>query len=74
MQSSAVQVKNVVYKNIKGTNASEVAIKFDCSKSHPCKGIVLQNVNLQEHGDKTVKAMCNNVKLSEKETVFPQCP
>ena len=72
MQSSAVQVKNVVYKNIKGTSASEVAIKFDCSKSHPCQGIVLQNVNLKE-GDKTVKAICNNVKLIERETVFPQC-
>ncbi|KAK8554267.1 hypothetical protein V6N12_031233 [Hibiscus sabdariffa] len=39
---SAVQVKNVVYTNIKGTSASEVAIKFDCSKTHPCQGILLQ--------------------------------
>ncbi|XVF75795.1 hypothetical protein PTKIN_Ptkin13bG0215700 [Pterospermum kingtungense] len=73
-QSSAVEVKNVVYKNIKGTSASEVAIKFDCSKSHPCQGIVLQNVNLQEQGDKTAKAICNNVRWIEDETVFPQCP
>ncbi|XVE95966.1 hypothetical protein REPUB_Repub02eG0181100 [Reevesia pubescens] len=73
-QSSAVQVKNVLYKNIKGTSASDVAIKFDCSKSHPCQGIVLQNVNLQQRGDGTAKAICNYVKLSEGETVFPQCP
>ncbi|XWS43145.1 hypothetical protein CRYUN_Cryun16bG0077500 [Craigia yunnanensis] len=73
-QSSAVQVKNVAYKNIKGTSASEVAIKFDCSKSHPCQGIVLQNVNLQEQGNATVEAICNNVKLSEAEAIFPQCP
>ncbi|XVE61146.1 hypothetical protein DITRI_Ditri06bG0016600 [Diplodiscus trichospermus] len=72
-QSSAVQVKNVVYKNIKGTSASEVATKFDCSESHPCQGIVLENVNLQEQGDRTAKAICNNVKLSEGETVFPKC-
>ncbi|KAK6232215.1 hypothetical protein SCA6_002288 [Theobroma cacao] len=72
-QSSAVQVKNVLYKNIKGTSASEVAIKFDCSESHPCQGIVLQNVYLQEQGHETAKAICNNVKLSE-EDVFPQCP
>ncbi|XVF56129.1 hypothetical protein PTKIN_Ptkin06aG0092200 [Pterospermum kingtungense] len=73
-QSSAIQVKNVVYKNIKGTSASEVAIKFDCSENHPCQGIVLQNVNLQEQGDRAAKAICNNVKLSEGEDVFPQCP
>ncbi|KAK6289719.1 hypothetical protein POUND7_001260 [Theobroma cacao] len=73
VQSSAVQVKNVLYKNIKGTSASEVAIKFDCSESHPCQGIVLQNVYLQEQGHETAKAICNNVKLSE-EDVFPQCP
>ncbi|KAI3472616.1 hypothetical protein Pfo_030311 [Paulownia fortunei] len=44
-QGSAVQVKNVVYQNIKGTSASDVAINFDCNKSHPCQGIVLQNVD-----------------------------
>ncbi|XVF82239.1 hypothetical protein PTKIN_Ptkin16aG0029400 [Pterospermum kingtungense] len=73
-QSSAVQVKNVAYKNIKGTSASEVAIKFNCSKNRPCQGIALQNVNLQEQGDRAAKAICNNVKLSEGEDVFPQCP
>ncbi|XVF82240.1 hypothetical protein PTKIN_Ptkin16aG0029500 [Pterospermum kingtungense] len=73
-QSSAVQVKNVAYKNIKGTSASEVAIKFNCSKNRPCQGIALQNVNLQEQGDRAAKAICNNVKLSKGEDVFPQCP
>lgn len=72
-QSSAVKVKDVVYKNINGTSASEVAIKFDCSKTHPCQEILLQNVKLQEQGDRTAKAICNNVKLTEKGTVFPQC-
>ncbi|GMJ14812.1 ARABIDOPSIS DEHISCENCE ZONE POLYGALACTURONASE 1 [Hibiscus trionum] len=72
-QSSAVQVKNVVYKNIEGTSASEVAIKFDCSKTHPCQGILLQNVSIQEQGETTAKAICNNVKLSEDGTVFPRC-
>ncbi|MBA0684238.1 hypothetical protein Goari_025833 [Gossypium aridum] len=72
-QSSAVKVKDVVYKNINGTSASEVAIKFDCSKTHPCEEILLQNVKLEEQGDRTAKAICNNVKLTEKGTVFPQC-
>ncbi|CAN4118574.1 unnamed protein product [Withania somnifera] len=35
-QNSAVQVKNVVYQNIKGSSATKLAIKFDCSKNFPC--------------------------------------
>ncbi|GAV57296.1 Glyco_hydro_28 domain-containing protein [Cephalotus follicularis] len=72
-QSSAVQVKNVVYKNIKGTSASDVAIKFDCSDTYPCQGIVLQNIDLKL-GDGTAKAECNNVKLTETGNVSPHCP
>ncbi|GMI79647.1 ARABIDOPSIS DEHISCENCE ZONE POLYGALACTURONASE 2, polygalacturonase abscission zone A. thaliana [Hibiscus trionum] len=72
-QSSAVQVKNVVYSNIKGTSSSKVAINFDCSKNHPCQGIVLQKVNLQDQDHGPAKAVCNNVKLREEDTV-PKCP
>ncbi|KAF2307913.1 hypothetical protein GH714_033329 [Hevea brasiliensis] len=72
---SAVQVKNVVYKNIKGTSASEVAIKFDCSKTYPCQGILLENVILEsEAGNQTAKALCNNVNLAELGVVSPHCP
>ncbi|KAL0334296.1 UNVERIFIED_CONTAM: Polygalacturonase [Sesamum angustifolium] len=54
-QSSAVQVKNVVYENIKGTSASTVAIDLQCSRSYPCQGIVLENVNLEDaNGGKSV--------------------
>lgn len=73
-QRSAVQVKNVVFKNIKGTSASEMAIKFDCSKTYPCQGILLQGVNLEREGDGTATALCNNVKLAEVGVVSPKCP
>ncbi|OMO71482.1 Glycoside hydrolase, family 28 [Corchorus olitorius] len=73
-QSSAVQVKNVVYKNIKGTSASDVAIKFDCSKNYPCQGILLDNVDLQDEKDSSAKAVCNNVKMTERGYVSPHCP
>ncbi|CAK7342550.1 unnamed protein product [Dovyalis caffra] len=56
-QRSAVQVKNVVYKNIKGTSASEVAIKLDCSKTYPCQGILLQDVNLEREGEGAATAL-----------------
>ncbi|XP_050227448.1 polygalacturonase-like [Mercurialis annua] len=75
-QKSAVEVKNVVYKNIKGTSESEVAIKFDCSKSFPCEGIVLEDVSLARVGgdDDQPNAICNNVHFSEMEDVSPRCP
>ncbi|KAM7262446.1 hypothetical protein ACFE04_000129 [Oxalis oulophora] len=74
-QISAVQVKNVVYENIYGTSESEVAIKLDCSKSFPCQGIHLQNINLvyAKNGPKA-EAVCVNAKPSYSGNVTPRCP
>ncbi|XWS56273.1 hypothetical protein CRYUN_Cryun09bG0071700 [Craigia yunnanensis] len=72
-RSSAVQVQNVVYQNITGTSASDVAIDFDCSKSHPCKGITLQNVNLKGEGDEAATATFNNVQTTTIGNVSLSC-
>ncbi|KAM7476736.1 hypothetical protein LguiB_023979 [Lonicera macranthoides] len=85
-QYSAVQVENIVYKNIKGSSASEVAIKFDCSDSFPCKGILVQDVNLYHlqkghtdtsgsgrSGQQDVEASCSSVWLTTKGRVSPLC-
>ncbi|KAG5555677.1 hypothetical protein RHGRI_006356 [Rhododendron griersonianum] len=74
LQSSAVQVKNVLYQNIKGTSASNVAITFACSKRFPCQGIVLQNVDIEKRGGGAAKALCNNVKASAVGVLSPHCP
>ncbi|KAJ8748788.1 hypothetical protein K2173_011343 [Erythroxylum novogranatense] len=73
-QRSAVQVSNVMYRNIVGTSASEVAVKFDCSKTFPCRGVVLQNINLnsQESGERAT-ASCDNVNFAKRGSVSPQC-
>ncbi|KAL6532896.1 Polygalacturonase 1 [Orobanche gracilis] len=73
-QSSAVQVKNVVYKNINGTSVSKAAIDFSCSKSYPCRGVVLQNVNLVGADGEKSEAVCDNVNLQYLGTVSPRCP
>ncbi|KAF5473292.1 hypothetical protein F2P56_009914 [Juglans regia] len=57
-----------------GTSASDVAIKFDCSKSFPCRGVLLRNINLEGGGGKIAKALCRNVKLADKGIVSPRCP
>ncbi|KAB2022336.1 hypothetical protein ES319_D07G202500v1 [Gossypium barbadense] len=75
-QVSAVRVSNVLYKNIRGTSASRVAMKFDCSKSFPCRGIFLQDVALrpqEEEQEDIAKASCANVRLSYRGNVSPPC-
>ncbi|KAG7639374.1 Polygalacturonase ADPG2 [Arabidopsis thaliana] len=67
-EKSAVQVKNVVYRDISGTSASENAITFNCSKNYPCQGIVLDRVNI-----KGGKATCTNANVVDKGAVLPQC-
>lgn len=74
-QKSAVQVRNIMYQNIRGTSASDVAIAFDCSKSHPCEGIVMQNVKLEIGGNnRDSKAVCNNVNFINSAPFSPTCP
>ncbi|GAU24258.1 hypothetical protein TSUD_23940 [Trifolium subterraneum] len=72
-QKSAVQIRNVLYQNIKGTSASDVAVQFNCSQNFPCQGIVLQNIDLELEGGGEAKASCNNVKLSYRGNVNPRC-
>ncbi|XP_073284338.1 polygalacturonase-like [Primulina huaijiensis] len=58
-QVSGVKISDVTYQDIHGTSATEVAVKFDCSKSKPCDQIKLENVTLsyQNHAP---KALCSN--------------
>ncbi|KMS95636.1 hypothetical protein BVRB_006470 [Beta vulgaris subsp. vulgaris] len=73
-QASAVQIRNVLYQNITGTSVSKNAVVFDCSETHPCQGITMQNVEIESsEGDETAQARCDNVKLSKIEDVSPHC-
>lgn len=74
LQESAVEIRNVLYKNIKGTSASDVGVQFECSETFPCKGIVLQNIELELEDGEEAKASCNSVELSYRGDVNPQCP
>ncbi|XP_071720675.1 polygalacturonase QRT2-like isoform X2 [Rutidosis leptorrhynchoides] len=73
-QYSAVQIQNVVYRNISGTTNSKLAINFDCSKTFPCQSISLDNIALNRVGaEENMKASCSNVKLNTIGTVTPRC-
>ncbi|KAF7804084.1 Polygalacturonase [Senna tora] len=75
-QDSAVEIKNVMYQNIKGTSESEMGVKFDCSDKFPCEGIVMQNIDLRLLGEEgeAAKASCDNVQVSYIQDVSPRCP
>ncbi|KAK1401182.1 Polygalacturonase [Heracleum sosnowskyi] len=73
-QKSAVQVEDVIYRNIKGTSATEDAITLNCSKSIPCRRILMQNIDLRRQGEGDSDASCIHVtSLLTRDTIFPQC-
>ncbi|XP_059633710.1 probable polygalacturonase At1g80170 [Cornus florida] len=59
-QTSAVEISQIMYRNITGTSKSKRAMKFACSDSVPCNHIVLNNINLKTT-DGTAETYCNSV-------------
>ncbi|KAK3159994.1 hypothetical protein QOZ80_1BG0053920 [Eleusine coracana subsp. coracana] len=51
-QKSAVEISNVLFKNIKGTGTTKDVISIHCSKSFPCREVVLQEIDLKMKGKK----------------------
>lgn len=59
IQGSGVKISDIKYRDIRGTSATEVAVKFNCSKKYPCSGISLEDVNLR-YRDQPAEASCAN--------------
>lgn len=74
--SSGVQIKDVTFKNIRGTSRTEAAVNLQCSKDFPCRDVKLIDINLVYNGRPSgrlhlhgnghermqmAKAMCSNV-------------
>ncbi|KDP20162.1 hypothetical protein JCGZ_00025 [Jatropha curcas] len=58
-QVSGVKISDVTYQDIHGSSATEVAVKFDCSKKYPCSGIKLEDVKLT-YKNQLAEASCTN--------------
>ncbi|KAM7280151.1 hypothetical protein ACFE04_007708 [Oxalis oulophora] len=69
-QESGVKISDVTYEDVHGTSASEVAVKFTCSKKDPCTGIKLQNVKLT-YKNEAAEASCINADGSASGVVHP---
>lgn len=48
--ASGIKIKNISFKNIWGTSASKVAVKFLCSSKVPCQEVKLSNINIKYNG------------------------
>ncbi|KAK3118676.1 hypothetical protein QOZ80_9BG0703910 [Eleusine coracana subsp. coracana] len=69
-KSSGVKISDVKFTDIQGTSATPVAVRFDCSSTNPCTGIMLNNVNLTYNG-KQAKSFCKNAHGSATGVVIP---
>ncbi|KAL0362529.1 UNVERIFIED_CONTAM: Exopolygalacturonase [Sesamum calycinum] len=59
---SAVQIENVIFKNIWGISSTQVAVNLQCSGSLPCKNVKIININLAYKGrGGQAKALCSHV-------------
>ncbi|OIW02934.1 hypothetical protein TanjilG_29710 [Lupinus angustifolius] len=57
---SKIQISKVFFKNIKGTSATKEGVILLCSKSVPCQGVELSEINLTYNGAPAI-AVCANV-------------
>ena len=71
IQASGIKISNVSYKDIHGTSATRVAVRFDCSSKYPCRGIRLEDVRLT-YKNQEPEASCNNAGGTALGTVQPE--
>ncbi|XP_027331364.1 polygalacturonase-like [Abrus precatorius] len=70
-QASGVKISDVSYKDVHGTSASPVAVKFDCSSEKPCERITLEDVKLT-YKNQTPQALCKHAGGTTTGTVQPR--
>ncbi|XP_050909231.1 polygalacturonase [Lathyrus oleraceus] len=58
---SKIKIRKVIFKNIRGTSATQEGVTLVCSPGVPCESVVLNNIDLSFNESK-VTAKCSNVK------------
>ncbi|KAF4352347.1 hypothetical protein F8388_024459, partial [Cannabis sativa] len=60
---SKVQIKDVSFKDIRGTSATANAINFICSSGFPCQNVEVVNIDLRYNGKQGhITSQCKNIK------------
>ncbi|KAL2928006.1 hypothetical protein RDABS01_023324 [Bienertia sinuspersici] len=69
-QTSAVHVSRISYIGIKGTSASDEAIRFACSDSSPCQKLYMEDIKLLTYSG-VAMSYCWNAEGSSSGIVYP---
>ncbi|MBA0799839.1 hypothetical protein Gohar_010328 [Gossypium harknessii] len=78
--STAVEISNILYNDLRGTTNSEIAVEISCSESVPCKNIRMKDIQLNYGINGEIyyghpKSHCSNVVQSWDEgNVYPNVP
>jgi len=64
-------ISDVLYKDIQGTSATKVAVRFECGSKQPCRRIKLEDVKLS-YKNQAPKALCNHVAGTASGMVQPE--
>ncbi|KAK4797413.1 hypothetical protein SAY86_029739 [Trapa natans] len=70
-QTNSVKVNNVAFMHIKGTSATETAIRFACSDDSPCKDLYLEDVELLPLKGWSTRSLCWQAYGSSVGHVYP---
>ncbi|XP_062008243.1 probable polygalacturonase At1g80170 [Rosa rugosa] len=70
-QTLAVKVENISFIHIKGTSATDEAIRFACSDDSPCEGLYLEDVQLLPSNGEITRSFCWAAQGSSLGSVDP---
>ncbi|XP_054783814.1 probable polygalacturonase At1g80170 isoform X2 [Prosopis cineraria] len=70
-QTSAVKVENISFIGIKGTSATEEAIKFACSDYSPCERLYLEDIFLTLGFGGNIRSSCWKAHGSTNGWIYP---
>ncbi|RWR94200.1 Glycoside hydrolase [Cinnamomum micranthum f. kanehirae] len=61
---SKVKLSNIVYKNIRGTSFTKLAVNVMCSEDYPCEDVHMSDIDLAyQNPEMTTASMCSNIKV-----------
>lgn len=71
---SRVRLRDIYFKNIRGTSSSAVAVMLECSRGIPCENVYLQDVHLDLAGGghaHATSSSCKYVRVKYSGTQIP---
>ncbi|KAL2510521.1 Exopolygalacturonase [Abeliophyllum distichum] len=74
-EPSKVKISDVHFRNIRGTTVSTISVSLNCSRTFPCEGIELADINLTPSaGIGKLTSACSNAKYILRGKLNPPGP